>query len=282
MEQALAKTPAALGALLARGTARFDLPLVRTGSRAARLGAFALERWSRLRFEATHTSPRERALELSWLAENLCALHGLRAQLRGTLPRGPCVLVANHLSYFDPVVLAAHTPLTAIAKTDVAAWPLVGDALRRLGTTFVDREDAMSGALALRRALRSLQSGVSVLVFPEGTTTRGDQVLPFRRGIFGAARRAGVPVIPVALRYDRPEVAWVGDDSFLPHYVRAMAQPCTRVTVEYLSPLTTERGQRAEGMAEAARRAIARALTTQKQSQTAACARAQRVFLASA
>jgi 1-acyl-sn-glycerol-3-phosphate acyltransferase len=262
--------------------AAFGLPLVRTSSRVARVGAFALERWSRLKFEAHGASLRERALELSWLAENLCALHGLRAQLRGTPPRAPSVLVANHLSYFDPVVLAAYTPLTAVAKLDVAAWPLIGDSCRRLGVTFVDREDAMSGACALRRALRALEHGVSVLVFPEGTTTRGDQVLPFKRGIFGAARRAGVPVVPVALAYDRPGVAWVGDDPFLPHYVRAMAEPCTRVSVEYLSPLTSERGQSAEGMAEAARRAIARALTAQKQSQAAARPRAQRLFLASA
>ncbi len=260
----------------------FGAPLVRTSSRVARVGAFALERWSRLKFEAGEASLRERALELSWLAENLCALHGLRAQLRGTPPRAPCVLVANHLSYFDPVVLAAQTPLTAVAKLDVAGWPLIGDSCRRLGVTFVDRDDALSGAYALRRALRALEQGVSVLVFPEGTTTRGEEVLPFKRGIFGAARLAGVPMVPVALRYDRPGVAWVGDDAFLPHYVRAMAEPCTRVTVEYLSPLTSERGQSAEGMAEAARRAIARALTTKKQSQAAAGSRAQRLFLASA
>jgi 1-acyl-sn-glycerol-3-phosphate acyltransferase len=255
---------------------------VRTGTRAARVGAFALERWSRLRFDAGGASHHERALELSWLAENLCALHGLRAQLRGTPPRAPSVLVANHLSYFDPVVLAAHTPLTAVAKLDVAGWPFVGDTCRRLGVTFVNRGDEMSGAQALRKALRALEQGISVLVFPEGTTTRGDEVLPFKRGIFGVAMRAGVPVVPVALRYDRPDVAWVGDDPFLPHYVRAMAEPCTRVTVEYLSPLTNERGESAEGMAEAARRAIACALTTQKQSETAACPCAQRIFLASA
>jgi 1-acyl-sn-glycerol-3-phosphate acyltransferase len=271
MGQTLAKMPSAFGA-----------PLVRTSSRVARVGAFALERWSRLKFEANSASLRERALELSWLAENLCALHGLRAQLHGTLPRTPSVLVANHLSYFDPVVLAAHTPLTAVAKLDVAAWPLIGDSCRRLGVTFVDREDGMSGAYALRKALRALEQGVSVLVFPEGTTTYGDQVLPFKRGIFGAARRAGVPVVPIALAYDRPGVAWVGDDPFLPHYVRAMAEPCTRVRVEYLSPLTSERGQSAEGMAEAARRAIARALTTQEQPEAAARPRAQRLLLASA
>lgn len=271
-----------MGQALAKKSGTFGLPFMRTGSRAARVGAFALERWSRLKFEAGGSSLCERAQELSWLAENLCALHGLRAQLRGTPPRAPCVLVANHLSYFDPVVLAAQTPLTAVAKLDVAAWPLIGDTCRRLGVTFVDREDGMSGAYALRKALRSLAQGVSVLVFPEGTTTHGDVVLPFRRGIFGAAQLAGVPVVPVALRYDRPGVAWVGDDAFLPHYVRAMAEPCTRVTVEYLSPLTVERGTSAEGMAEAARRAIARALTTQKQSETAARPRAQRLFLASA
>ena len=251
-------------------------------TRAARVGAFALESWSRLCLDEGRGSARERALSLSWLAENLCALHGVRARLRGAPPSGPCVLVANHLSYFDPVVLAAQTPLVAIAKRDVADWPLVGEACRRLGVSFVVRGDGYSGARVLREAARALTAGVSVLVFPEGTTTRGDQVLPFKRGIFGVALRAGVPVVPVALRYDREDAAWVGDESFLPHYVRGMAHVCTRVSVEYLARLPRDRGQTANELAELARRSIACALAPPERPAASAGAGAHRLVLATA
>ena len=257
-------------------------PFTRSGARAARVGAFALESWSRLRLEAPPRSHRERALELSWLAENLCALHGVRALVRGTPPERPSVLVANHVSYFDPVVLAAQTPMVAVAKRDVAAWPLVGEACRRLGVCFVERGDAISGARVLRQAARALREGVSALVFPEGTTTHGDEVLPFKRGIFGLALRLGVPIVPVALRYDRADAAWVGDETFFPHYVRGMAHVCTRVSVEYLAPLPRDRGQSANGLAELARRSIARALAPARRPQAVARLGAQRVVVATA
>lgn len=237
-------------------------PIARTGSRAARVGAFALETWSRMLVDGAFASASERARELSWVAENMSALHGLRTIVRGVVPRAPCVLVANHINYFDPLVIASQLPLTAVAKREVAAWPLVGEFCKRLGVLFVDRDDAQSGARVLRSALRALEQGVSVLVFPEGTTTRGDRVLPFKRGIFGAALRASLPVVPVALRYEREDAAWVGNDTFLPHYVRTMAQPCTRVSVEFLPALSLARDPTPEALAEGARRAIARSVLT--------------------
>ena len=132
--------------------------------------------------------------------------------------------------------------------------------MRRLGVLYVDREDAVSGARVLREAMRSLSRGVSVLVFPEGTTTRGDQVLPFKRGSFGAAALAGVPIVPVALRYESANAAWVGDDLFLPHYVRTMSKPYTRVSVEFLPPLSYARATSVSDLAAQARGAIASAL----------------------
>jgi 1-acyl-sn-glycerol-3-phosphate acyltransferase len=235
--------------------------ITRTGSRAARVGTFALETWSRLLVDGGRASPVDRARELSWVAENTCAIHGVRTLLRGQPPQGTCVLVANHISYFDPLIVASYLPLTAIAKREVASWPIVGEFVKRLGTLFVERENAGSGARVLREAIGLLNRGVSVLVFPEGTTTRGDQVLPFKRGIFGAALRAGVPIVPVALRYEREDAAWVGNTIFLSHYVRTMSQPCTRVSVEFLPPLPTGRAGRQRSpqqLADAARRAIAR------------------------
>lgn len=202
----------------------------------------------------------ERARELAWVAENACALHGVRTRLIGRAPEGPAVFVANHVSYFDPLIIASYAPCAVIAKHEVAAWPCIGVLAASFPVLFVRRQDALSGARVLRACMRLLEEGVSVLVFPEGTTTRGDAVLPFRRGVFGAAVRAGVTVVPVALRYDSSHAAWVGDDSFVPHYLRTLAQPCTAASVEFLEPIAASRVADARAMADSAHSAIARAL----------------------
>lgn len=243
---------------------KLPFALTRTGSRAARVGTFALETWSRLLVDGGRATPVDRARELSWVAENTCAIHGVRTILRGQPPQGTCVLVANHISYFDPLIVASYLPLTAIAKREVASWPIVGEFVKRLGTLFVERDNPASGARVLREAMGLLRRGVSVLVFPEGTTTNGHQVLPFRRGIFGAALRAGVPIVPVALSYEREDAAWIGNTTFISHYARTMAQPCTRVSVEFLPALPlgpADRLRAADQLAEAARRAITRAVS---------------------
>jgi 1-acyl-sn-glycerol-3-phosphate acyltransferase len=212
--------------------------LTRTGSRAARVGTFALETWSRLLVDGGRASPVDRARELSWVAENTCAIHGVRTILRGKPPQGPCVIVANHISYFDPLIVASYCPLTAIAKREVASWPIVGEFVKRLGTLFVERDNPASGARVLREAMGLL------------------------RRIFGAALRAGVPIVPVALSYEREDAAWVGNTTFISHYARTMAQACTRVSVEFLPVLSLGRPDKprsAEQLAQAARRTIARA-----------------------
>jgi len=248
-----------------------ELGVTRTGSRAARIGAFAFEIWSRLLVDGPPAEADERARELSWVAENMCALHGVRATVLGQAPRQPCLLVANHVSYFDPMIITSLTPCTAVAKREVASWPCVGELMRRLGVLYVDRDDASSGARVLRQAMRCFERGVSVLVFPEGTTTHGRDVLPFKRGSFGAAALSGVPVVPVALRYERANAAWVGDDLFLPHYVRTMSKPYTRVTVEFLPALPARRPSSCDAhlLAEQARRAIDDALQSRGRSNVA-------------
>lgn len=236
------------------------LAFSRTGSRAAKVGAFALETWSRLLVDGPSMAPDERARELAWIAENMCALHGVRMSVRGTAPRAPALLVANHTSYFDPLIVASLSPCTVVAKSEVGGWPCVGDICRRLGVLYVERENPQSGARILREILRSLERGVSVLVFPEGTTTRGQTVLPFKRGSFGAAALSGVPIVPVALRYECSELAWVGDATFLPHYMRTMAKPYTRVDVSFLPELAHADVHAAGDLAARARAAIAAAI----------------------
>ncbi len=237
--------------------------LTQLSERMALLGAFALETWSRLLVLHARDA-RARADELRWVAENMCALHGVRPVLCGRLPQGPCVLVANHLTYFDPLVLGSLVPLTAIAKREVLDWPVIGPLSQQLGTLYVTREDAHTGARCLREARRALERGVSVLVFPEGTTTRGEQVLPFKRGMFGVAAQVDLPVVPVCLKYERADAAWVGDDAFLPHYVKGMRHRCTRVEVSFLDAMRVHSVREARDVAERARIQIARALRTSR------------------
>lgn len=199
---------------------------------------------------------RSRIYALSRLFADLCAAHDWDVRVRGPVPAGPVLLVANHVSYLDALVLAGLVPAVPISKVEVSRWPVIGGVARRHGVLFVDRSDAASGARILRRARSALASGLSVLNFPEGTTSSGEQVLPFRRGIFGLARIASVPVVPVALRFDDPELAWHGDALFLPHYLGLLRRRATTVHVRFGGALTPERYGSAADLASEARASV--------------------------
>jgi lyso-ornithine lipid O-acyltransferase len=189
---------------------------------------------------------------LSRVFADLARQHGMSIEVDGEPPRRPCVLVANHVSYLDPIALLALVPARPVAKGEVGRWPLIGQVARSRGVLLVDRACPWSGARVLRNALAALAVGDSVLNFPEGTTTRGDQVLPFRRGIFGIARLARVPIVPVALTYPDPASAWVGDETFVPHYLRTAARERIEVRVAFGAPLMPGSRPAAE-LAEVAR-----------------------------
>jgi 1-acyl-sn-glycerol-3-phosphate acyltransferase len=143
-----------------------------------------------------------------------------------------------------------------VAKSEIESWPVLGAAARQLGILFVRRGNAHSGARALRGALRALGSGVSVLGFPEGTTTHGNDLLPFRRGLFGVAQIACVPVVPMAIRYPSPALHWVGSAWFLTHYLRTATRPETVIDVHIGSPIFPGAAASAEALARLARASI--------------------------
>jgi len=161
----------------------------------------------------------ERAAELRRTCQQACELHGIDVELVGTLPPGPAVIVANHLGYIDPVVLCSLIPCSPIAKSEIRSWPLVGEPLRRMNVSFGRRGSPQSGARVLKQCLRTLRSGVSVLNFPEGTTSRGG-LLPFQLGAFWLARKSGLPIVPIGMEFQTPDMCWVDAEGFLPHYGR--------------------------------------------------------------
>lgn len=185
--------------------------------------------------------------------------HDLHVTIRGDVPRSTALIVANHVSYLDPLAILPVCPAAPLAKAEVESWPIVGSISAALGVIFVKREDQVARARVLRRVHTMLESGVSVLNFPEGTTRR-DRVDPFFRGTFGIAQRVGVPVVPVAIRYRDPTLAWCDGETFLPHYVRTAARQRVEVTLTFCPPLPPRTGEPSEDYAARARNSIIRAL----------------------
>ena len=167
-------------------------------------------------------------------SRKLCAALGIRVVHSGPVPfRGPVLLVANHRSYVDPVALLAALPCCLVAKSEVARWPLIGLGSRLAGSVFVRRDDRRSRAAARATVAECLRAGTTVAAFPEGTTTAGPGLLPFRRGLFESAAAAGTQVVPVAITYDDRDDAWIGDDTFLSHFAWVFAKRETVVRVEF-------------------------------------------------
>ncbi len=111
------------------------------------------------------------------------------------------LVVANHRSAYDIVILYALFGGSMLSRAEVAQWPIFGHAARRSQTIFVDRESPRSGFKAIRSIREALQRGRTVTVFPEGTTFAGDELRPFAAGAFAAARGLDVDVVPVGLAY---------------------------------------------------------------------------------
>jgi 1-acyl-sn-glycerol-3-phosphate acyltransferase len=225
--------------------------VVTTAALVAR--AFARDRSS----DPQSLAPVARARRNHAMARAMCEAHALEPYVAGEIPRGPAIFVANHVSYVDPLILAALVPAIGIAKAEVAAWPVLGARLRDLGVLFVRRGDAQSGARALRGAIAAIRAGASVLNFPEGTTTYGHDVLPFHRGMFGVARITGAQIVPVRVGYDDARVAWVGDETLLPHYVVLAQSRRIVVRVRFGRAIDPRTSRSAEELAARAREAIA-------------------------
>ncbi len=150
---------------------------------------------------------------------------GLRVRLEGNLSHDAGLWVGNHLSWLDPIVLLSLRPMGVLAKGEVAAYPVIGSACRKLGLAFVDRLDPASRAGAVARLLHELRRGNPMLLFPEGTTTTGDGLAPLQEGGLRAAYRCGASLQPFVLASPDARYPWIGDDALLPHLGRLLWGP---------------------------------------------------------
>ncbi|HZL97499.1 MAG TPA: 1-acyl-sn-glycerol-3-phosphate acyltransferase [Terriglobales bacterium] len=171
-------------------------------------------------------------IQQAW-ARVLCAVLGIHVEVIGDFPRGwNGLAIANHLGYADILVLGSILPGTFVSKADVARWPGIGFLASIAGTVYVDREDrAAAGAFAAELKARIL-AGDTLLLFPEGTSTRGETILPFKTTPFAAvAGIEGSTMLPLhvdvveiegvsATGLLRDAVCWHGDAELVPHLYR--------------------------------------------------------------
>lgn len=178
-----------------------------------------------------------------WARRSIKAL-GIEVKYQGTRPKEAALLVPNHRSYVDIVQLITGNPICFVAKKEVQSWPLVGKGADILRTIWVDRKSKESRTQTRFEVKKRLKEGVSVIVFPEGTTSKAPDLGVLHRGIFHISADGEVPVIPVAIEYQDPDDAWVGDETFLPHFLRAFGgKQKTRVIIRYGEPIRETDGE---------------------------------------
>jgi 1-acyl-sn-glycerol-3-phosphate acyltransferase len=177
----------------------------------------------------------------------LCRLIGLRIQVVGEAARDrPVLFVSNHSSWLDIPVLGAVLEACFVAKTEVGTWPVIRTVARLGRTVFVSRNRTSTKGEA--EALREkMAAGDSIILFPEGTTSDGGRVLPFRSAFLSVADGARIvqPVSVVfdrlgglpACRRDRPLFAWYGDTDIFTHFWRLARRANARATVVLHAPL---------------------------------------------
>ncbi len=186
-------------------------------------------------------------------------LAGVRFRLTGTPPEQASLVVANHVSWLDIPLIGAAVDPCFLSKDEIARWPVIGWLARQHDTRFIRRGAGEANA-HIDAMREGLDEGRHFVVFPEGTTSRGQGVRRFHPRLFAAVGENGHPVQPVALDYERPEggpvpVAYTDDDRLLVNAWRLLCRRETRVQVHFLAPLQTAEEDR-RSLAEASRDAI--------------------------
>ena len=186
-------------------------------------------------------SLERRALWLRATCKRVLGALGIRYRIEGQPPvRG--VVVANHLSYLDIVILSAAMPCFFVAKMEIRRWPFFGKAARVGGTLFIERSSLASAEKVASLISARLELAVPVLFFPEGTSTDGTSVHRFHSRLFEPAVRAGATVTAAAIKYklddgsEERDLCWYGDDAFLPHLWKTLGTDGFTAEVSFGEP----------------------------------------------
>ena len=155
-----------------------------------------------IRSEFAQLTPAQTRLLVREWSRQMLGIMGVELLVRGTPPaQGPALLVANHVSWLDILVMNAAHPARFVSKADVKHWPLLGSLITGAGTLYIERESRRDAMRVVHHMAERLLAHDTLAVFPEGTTGDGHVLLPFHANVFQAAISAHAAVVPVALRF---------------------------------------------------------------------------------
>ena len=165
---------------------------------------------------------------------------GIRTIIYGEKPTKQGLIVANHRSYFDPIVIVNQIHAFPVGKKEVASWPMIGYICKISGVLFVDRKCPISRQETAESIREILTKGYSIVNFPEGTTDVLPTTVPFNYGSFVMATKIKSAVIPIAIDYKEKTDAFVGDDTFIPHFLKCFGKWTTEIKITFFPPIYSE------------------------------------------
>ena len=221
-------------------------------------GAHLLGGWWTIRTRFAKLTQAQREAEVQRWAAGFLRVWRIDLQVRGTPPAGgPLMLVANHISWLDILVMHAAGFCRFVAKSDIKGWPVIGNMATHAGTLYIARDSRRDALRVVHHMRDALLRGEVVAVFPEGTTSDGLTLLPFHANLIQAAISAESPVLPVALEFiDRRSgqmstaPMYIGDQTLIESVWRTLTTPGLRAVVSYGEPQSPAGRERREWAAE--------------------------------
>lgn len=152
---------------------------------------------------------------------------------------GPVLFVSNHQSYFDIPMLLYYLPKTMgfLSKIEIKKWPVIGKWLLCLEGVYIDRDDIRQSLTAIKKTTETLESGQSIVIFPEGTRSKSNEMNPFKPGSLKPAQRANVPIVPITIENTYKIFEANNDRNLKPANVRITISPA--IDVNSLAKETT-------------------------------------------
>ena len=174
-----------------------------------------------------------RQLAFEYWTRSFVCISGMQIEVIGEPPKPPFFLVTNHLGYVDVAALRATVNGVFVAKMEVKNWPLAGRIVRDMGIVFIDRNNRRDIPRAGSEIIQRLNDGEGVIVFPEGTSTKGEDILPFNSSFFEFAAKTDLPVSYASISYRTPAgeppastmICWWEDIAFMAHLFRLFTLP---------------------------------------------------------
>ncbi|MDD5149754.1 MAG: lysophospholipid acyltransferase family protein [Flavobacterium sp.] len=165
---------------------------------------------------------------------------GIRIIVYGKKPVTQGLIVANHRSYLDPIAIVSQVHAFTVGKKEVESWPLIGYVCKVSGVLFVDRKCEKSRQNTAENIREVLGKGYSIINFPEGTTDILPTTVNFNYGSFVMATKIKSALIPVAIDYKVKTDAFVGNDTFIPHFLKCFGKPTTEIKMTFFPPIYSE------------------------------------------